>query len=130
MVGCATLTTPVTCDSFILTITVIGCQVLGLIGCIVGATAPSINALIASNLMNGIAAAGQLSFGIIIGELVPNKLRGPAITIVFLSSLPFAGTYLIPRHSKSATNFLQSLVLQLPGHFSCTPLPNGDGVII
>lgn len=67
-------------------------QVLGLVGCIVGATAQSINVLIGSNLLNGIAAAGQLSFGIVIGELVPNKLRGPAITIIFLSSLPFAGT--------------------------------------
>ncbi|KAE9983241.1 hypothetical protein EG328_010182 [Venturia inaequalis] len=69
---------------------VIAFQVLGLVGCIVGATAQSINVLIGSNLLNGIAAAGQLSFGIVIGELVPNKLRGPAITIIFLSSLPFA----------------------------------------
>jgi MFS family permease len=37
-----------------------------------------------------LAAGGQLSFGIIMGELVPNKLRGPAVTIIFLSSLPFA----------------------------------------
>lgn len=72
---------------------VIAFQVLGLIGCIVGATAQSINVLIGSNLLNGIAAAGQLSFGIIIGELVPNKLRGPAIALIFLSSLPFAGTF-------------------------------------
>jgi MFS family permease len=70
---------------------VLGCQVLGTIGCIVGATAPNINALIGANLCNGIAAAGQLSFGIIIGELVPNKLRGAAIALIFLSSMPFAG---------------------------------------
>jgi MFS family permease len=70
---------------------VIASQVLGTVGCIVGATATSINMLIGSNLLNGIAAAGQLSFGIVIGELVPNKLRGPAITMIFLSSLPFAG---------------------------------------
>lgn len=70
---------------------VIAAQILGTVGCIIGATAGSINMLIGSNLLNGIAAAGQLSFGIVIGELVPNKLRGPAITIIFLSSLPFAG---------------------------------------
>ena len=65
-------------------------NVLGLIGCIVGATAQSINQLIGANACNGLAAAGQLSFGIILGELVPNKHRGPIVTLVFLSSMPFA----------------------------------------
>jgi MFS family permease len=69
---------------------VLGCQVLGTIGMIVGATAQNINTLIGANLMNGIAAAGQLSFGIIMGELVSNKMRGVAVTVIFLSSLPFA----------------------------------------
>jgi MFS family permease len=69
---------------------VLTCQVLGTIGMIVGATAKSINTLIGANMLNGLAAAGQLSFGIIMGELVPNKLRGPAVTMIFLSSLPFA----------------------------------------
>jgi MFS family permease len=63
---------------------------LSLIGCIIGAVAKSVNMLIAANLCNGLAAAGQLSFGIVMGELVPNRLRGPVITMVFLSSLPFA----------------------------------------
>ena len=70
---------------------VMGTTGLGLIGCIVGATAQSINALIGANLCNGLAAAGQLSFGIVLGELVPNKHRGPIVTLVFLSSAPFAG---------------------------------------
>ena len=65
-------------------------NVLGLIGCIVGATAKSINQLIGANACNGLAAAGQLSFGIILGELVPNKQRGPIVTLTFMSSLPFA----------------------------------------
>jgi MFS family permease len=69
---------------------VIGCQILSIIGMIIGATAQNMNVLIAANLLNGISAAGQLSFGIIIGELVPNKYRGPAISIIFSSSLPFA----------------------------------------
>ncbi|ROT41715.1 trichothecene efflux pump [Sodiomyces alkalinus F11] len=69
---------------------VLGTTVLGLIGCILGSTAQNVEMLIAANLCNGIAAAGQLSFGIFIGELVPNKLRGPVITLIFLSSLPFA----------------------------------------
>jgi MFS family permease len=70
---------------------VLGTSVLGLIGNIVGCTAQSVNALIGANLCNGLAAAGQLSFGIILGELVPNRMRGPIVTLVFLSSLPFAG---------------------------------------
>ena len=70
---------------------VMGTSLLGLIGNIVGCTAQSVNALIGANLCNGLAAAGQLSFGIILGELVPNKYRGPIVTVVFLSSMPFAG---------------------------------------
>lgn len=69
---------------------VLGCNILCIIGCIVGATAQRVDALIGANLCNGIAAAGQLSFGIVLGELVPNRYRGPIITLVFLSSLPFA----------------------------------------
>lgn len=69
---------------------VMGTSILGLVGCIIGATAKNIDTLIGANLCNGLAAAGQLSFGIILGELVPNKQRGPIVTLVFLSSLPFA----------------------------------------
>jgi len=72
---------------------VMSTSLLGLIGNIVGATAQSIPALIGANLCNGLAAAGQLSFGIILGELVSNKHRGPIVTLVFLSSMPFAGIY-------------------------------------
>jgi MFS family permease len=69
---------------------VISTSILGLIGCIIGSCAQNVEMLIGANICNGIAAAGQLSFGIVLGELVPNKYRGPIVTIVFLSSLPFA----------------------------------------
>ncbi|KAF2669510.1 fungal trichothecene efflux pump [Microthyrium microscopicum] len=69
---------------------VLGCQVLGTIGMIVGATAQTINTLIGANMLNGIAAAGQLSFGFILGELVSNKHRGIAVSAIFFSSMPFA----------------------------------------
>ena len=69
-----------------------GTSILGLVGCIIGGTAKDIETLVGANLLNGIAAAGQLSFGIVLGELVPNKQRGPIVTLVFISSLPFAGT--------------------------------------
>ncbi|KAL4812506.1 fungal trichothecene efflux pump [Aspergillus spinulosporus] len=67
-----------------------GSMILSIIGCIVGARATYVEMLIAANVFNGISAAGQLSFGIILGELVPNKYRGVIVTIVFMSSLPFA----------------------------------------
>ncbi|KAF4465823.1 trichothecene efflux pump [Fusarium albosuccineum] len=69
---------------------VMSTTLLGLIGCIIGGTAKNVGMLIASNGCNGIAAAGQLSFGIVLGELVPNKHRGPIIGFVFMTSLPFA----------------------------------------
>ena len=65
-------------------------QLLAVVGVIVAATAKNVGALIAAETMIGIAAAGQLSFGIVIGELVPNKIRGPAVTIIFLAAFPFA----------------------------------------
>ena len=69
---------------------VMGTAVLSLIGCIIGSCAQSVDMLIGANLLNGLAAAGQLSFGITMGELVPNKHRGAVVTVCFLSSLPFA----------------------------------------
>lgn len=59
-----------------------------------------------------IAAAGQLSFGIVLGELVPNKHRGPIVTLVFMSSLPFAGmsNILIPRPPLYQPSYSQSPV--------------------
>lgn len=64
--------------------------ILSLIGCTLGGAAQNVAMLIVAMGCNGVAAAGQLSFGIILGELVPNKQRGPIVTLVFLSSLPFA----------------------------------------
>ncbi|KAL9566692.1 hypothetical protein ACKAV7_009129 [Fusarium commune] len=68
---------------------VMSTTLLGLIGCVIGGTAKSVGMLIASNGCNGLAAAGQLSFGIVLGELVPNKHRGPIMGFVFLTSIPF-----------------------------------------
>ncbi|KAK8037756.1 hypothetical protein PG991_001102 [Apiospora marii] len=69
---------------------VLACNTLSIAGCVLGAAAPSVGALIAATLLNGFAAAGQLSHQVVLGELVPNRLRGPIVTVVFLSSLPFA----------------------------------------
>jgi len=66
-------------------------SMLGLLGNIMRSTTQSVNTLVGATLCNGLAAAGQLSFGIVLGELVPNKQRRPIVTLVFVSSLPFAG---------------------------------------
>ncbi|KAK3071322.1 hypothetical protein LTR53_008827 [Teratosphaeriaceae sp. CCFEE 6253] len=68
----------------------IGSSVLALIGNIIGASAQSIEMLLATNTLNGVAAAGQLSFNVILGELIPNKQRGTYNTIVLSTSVPFA----------------------------------------
>ncbi|KAF2013879.1 fungal trichothecene efflux pump [Aaosphaeria arxii CBS 175.79] len=68
----------------------IASSVLGLIGVIIGSAAQNINMLIVTNSINGVAAAGQLSFHIILGELVPNSLRGPVNAFVLSTSVPFA----------------------------------------
>ncbi|TKA76207.1 hypothetical protein B0A55_06592 [Friedmanniomyces simplex] len=68
----------------------IGSSVLALIGNIIGASAQSIEMLLATNTLNGVAAAGQLSFNVVLGELVPKKQRGTYNAIVLSTSVPFA----------------------------------------
>lgn len=46
--------------------------------------------LIACNCINGLAAAGQLSFSVVLGELVSNKNRGVFNAVVLSTSVPFA----------------------------------------
>lgn len=68
----------------------IGGNAIGLVGTIIGGTARSIPQLIAANALTGIAAAVQLSFAVVISELIPNKWRGYGISGLFVSSFPFA----------------------------------------
>jgi hypothetical protein len=68
----------------------IGSSIMALFGNIIGASAQSVNQLIGTNCLNGLAAAGQLSFNVILGELVPNKQRGPFNALVLSTSVPFA----------------------------------------
>jgi MFS family permease len=68
----------------------IGASLLAIIGNVIGASAQTIEMLIATNCINGIAAAGQLSFSVVLGELVPNKDRGIYNAVILSTSLPFA----------------------------------------
>jgi hypothetical protein len=69
---------------------VIVTTILSIIGSIIGSQARSMEMLIEVNACHAVAAAGQLTFGIVLGELVSNKQRCPIVTFVFMSSLPFA----------------------------------------
>lgn len=68
-----------------------GCSAIGTIGCIVGATAPNVNALIGASVLNGAAASGQISFNYVVGELVPMKHRFAFCGAIFASTFPFSG---------------------------------------
>lgn len=46
--------------------------------------------LIATNTINGLAASGQLSFSVVLGELVPNRQRCLYNALVLSTSVPFA----------------------------------------
>lgn len=46
--------------------------------------------LIACNCINGLAASGQLSFSVVLGELVSNRNRGIFNAIVLSTSVPVA----------------------------------------
>ncbi|CAK4033324.1 MFS general substrate transporter [Lecanosticta acicola] len=67
-----------------------GSSILAVFGNILGSCAQSINMLSACNCINGLAAAGQLSFSVVLGELVSNRNRGIFNTIVLSTSVPFA----------------------------------------
>lgn len=61
------------------------------VGCIVGATAQSVNQLIGASVLIGCGAAGQLSFNYALGELVPVRHRFATNGFIFLMTFPFAG---------------------------------------
>ncbi|KAI9735366.1 MAG: hypothetical protein M1818_006561 [Claussenomyces sp. TS43310] len=68
----------------------IGGNFIALIGAIVAATAPTLNALIASNVLIGLGSAVQLSYGTVVNELVPNKARGYMAAFILFFTTPGA----------------------------------------
>ena len=63
---------------------------VALIGIILCSFTPDVNGLIIGAAIFGLGEAIQLSFGTAIGELVPNKYRPMALSLIFLSSAPIA----------------------------------------
>lgn len=68
----------------------VGGQLLALVGCVVSATAKSVNVLIGGMTIVGSAASTQLSFSFILGELVPMKWRFLGNAYLYLYAIPFS----------------------------------------
>ena len=70
-------------------------QVLGtalaLIGCIIGATAKTVNVLIGANVLVGIGSATQVSSPYLISELVPMNYRYFASSYIYALLIPVSG---------------------------------------
>jgi MFS family permease len=69
----------------------VGGATLGVIGSIVCATAQTVNALIGGTTIIGIAAATQLSYYYVMGELVPMKYRLAGNAVCYLFTIPGSG---------------------------------------
>jgi MFS family permease len=65
-----------------------GGNMIGLLGTIIAATSHHVKTLIGGSALIGIAGAVQLSFPVIIGELVPNKHRPYANGAMYVFALP------------------------------------------
>ncbi|KAF2439291.1 MFS general substrate transporter [Karstenula rhodostoma CBS 690.94] len=69
----------------------VGGAALGVIGSIIAATAQSVNTLIGATTILGIAAATQLSYFYVMGELVPMKYRLAGNGFCYLFCIPGSG---------------------------------------
>ncbi|VUC21569.1 unnamed protein product [Clonostachys rosea] len=70
---------------------IIAGQALGLVGAIIAATAKNINTLIGANVFIGLGGATQVLYPLLIMEIVPNKHRGTAQSLITLSAFPSMG---------------------------------------
>jgi len=64
---------------------------LALLGCIISAVATSIPMLIGGTTLIGFAAASQLSYTFVIGELIPFKYRFVSLAFLYVWAVPFSG---------------------------------------
>jgi MFS family permease len=68
-----------------------GGSIIGLIGSIVGAVAKDIPTLIGATTLIGIGASTQVSFPIVVGELLPMKYRFYGNALIFIFCIPGSG---------------------------------------
>ncbi|KAJ0168737.1 hypothetical protein CTA2_86 [Colletotrichum tanaceti] len=74
---------------------------LGAIGSILGWFGSSIGVHIAANICNGIAAAAQISFAFVVGELVPAEVRALYFPATLL--IPCAAAFVLPAVTPTAS---------------------------
>ncbi|KAK4949108.1 hypothetical protein LTR10_012481 [Elasticomyces elasticus] len=76
------------------TLSMIGGAILGVVGTIICATSQSINVLIGGNVICGVANATQMSFHVVMGELVPLRYRYKINAILYsMSALDLASPF-------------------------------------
>lgn len=68
----------------------IGGTALAMIGNVVCSRASGTNAFLAGTAMIGVASGVQVSFNLVLGELVAAKDRGPFNALIFAWSIPFS----------------------------------------
>lgn len=78
---------------------------LALLGCIISAVATNIPMLIGGTTLIGFAAASQLSYTFVIGELIPFKYRFISLAFLYVWAVPFSGfgpaiSYAFVQHTK------------------------------
>lgn len=77
----------------------VGGAALGVIGSIICATAQSVNALIGGTTIIGVAAATQLSYYYVMGELVPMKHRLAGNAFCYMFTFPGSGIGPVVAHA-------------------------------
>ena len=68
----------------------IGGNAIALVGIIIGAVSQNVPTLIVGNAIYGVGECIQVSFGVAIGELVPNRDRPLIMSIIFAACAPFS----------------------------------------
>ena len=63
---------------------------VALVGIVICAVAPNVDALIVGSAVYGLGEAVQLSFSVAVGELVPNKYRPVVLSVIFITNAPIA----------------------------------------
>ena len=69
----------------------IGGQLFGIVGAVLGGASKNVNMLVGAAVFTGIGAACQLTYPLLVMEIVPNKYRGIAQALISLAVLPSLG---------------------------------------
>jgi MFS family permease len=70
---------------------IIGGQVFGMLGGIIGATAQDINQVIGSAVFTGLSGCVQVLYPLLVAEIVPNKYRGWCQSLIIICVFPSLG---------------------------------------